>query len=162
MITLDPELLDRAMELPLVAPYSNEALPDEDGFKFLGAGCERTVWLGPDGNVYKCEMRDGANVKEYNQSLRLRGTADLPCWIYIPETAYDAASNIVVAEYIDGREINTWDCYDNGCDEDGCAWSVAMEAFEFIGSFDGHPGNCKVFKGNAQSELIVALIDFTR
>jgi hypothetical protein len=170
VITLDRELLNVAKNLPLcLERYDSNGervppLPDQDGFVFVGAGCERTVWLGPDGNVYKIQnsSRDNANVKEYRESLRLRGNADLPSWIYIPETAYDEETKIAVAEYIRGEQ--PWHCYYDTCECAGsvCRWQRASEAFDHCGSNDGHAGNCVIIEGNSVDSFTVAIIDFTR
>jgi hypothetical protein len=168
MITLNRDLLNVAANLPTSDYFSERSefgtrLDDQDGFKFLGAGCERTVWLGPDGYVYKIDKYDGnANWNEKRHSERLRAKADLPTWVYIPEVAYDEETKVEVTEYIVGS--TPWDCYydDCKCETDYCLWSLCSEAFDYCGSVDGHPGNCRVIVGNTESECIVVLIDFTR
>jgi len=174
MITLDRNLLDRAAQLPRISEdYGDDSqdytsppiFPDMviDGFRLIGSGCERTVWLGPDGYAYKVQAYDGgANYEEWRRSLILRANPKLPCWVYIPETAYDDVTKIAVAEFIRGEQ--PWHCYYDTCECPGsvCRWEMASEAFDYCGSVDGHAGNCVIVDGNSPDDFIVAVIDFTR
>jgi hypothetical protein len=170
MITLNRELLERASRLPYVSyaswdsEFDGRDAEDQDGFIFLGAGCERTVWLGPDGMVYKCDGRYGGqqNYNEYVKYQKLSASVDLPCWVYIPETKFDEKTGINVAEYV-GGETPSGVCYYDMCECRGpCIWEMCNDAFDYVGSLDGHPGNAKVIRGNGAQDIIVAVIDFTR
>jgi len=173
MITLDRELLTLAAKLPRIHQeyeYSSmgaeKPIPpdyEQDGFKLIGSGSERTVWLGPDGQVYKVQALNGwtSNVDEARASRRHRRNKNLPYWIYIPETEYDEVTGIAVTEYIRGTQ--PWECYYDTCVCEGtCRWEAANEAFDFLGSCDGHAGNCVIIECNSPSDFIVAVIDFTR
>jgi hypothetical protein len=174
MILLNRELLDRASKLPRIRrefEYSEDGtetpLPfdkEVDGFRVIGSGSERTVWLGPDGYVYKVQANANhvANKNEWKNSVKFRSTPDWPTWIYIPETEYDEITKVAVAEYIQGRQ--PWQCYYEGCicDTEECCWMKALEAFGYCGSVDSHAGNCVIIDGDSPSDFIVAIIDFTR
>jgi hypothetical protein len=171
MITLNRDLLDRAARLPRYS-FNNEDFvsvdnrvthESVDGFDFVGAGCERTVWLGADGLVYKVPNRWewNNNPVEVKRSEELRADERIPDWLYFPEMAYDDVTGIAVAEYIDGTQ--PWGCYYDTCECVGeCRWERAAEGFTYCDSYDGHAGNCVIVEGNSPESFVVAIIDFTR
>ena len=162
-IKLNRDLLNVAKNLPVTHGWEayDNILPNQDGFVFLGAGVERTVWLGPDGMVYKIDDDGNANWNEWRHATKYRRSTDLPCWIYIPEVAYDSRTGIAVCEYVRGNEPPA--CWEECmCQYDPCYYGVMMDAFDYCNLGDGHEGNCRVVEGNSPSDYVIAILDLTR
>lgn len=166
MIKLVRELLDHVATLPIVPSWEEgDPIPEDPKglFKFVGAGSERVVWLGPDGMLYKAQKHSDwqSNWTEFTFSKRLRSKETLPLWVYIPETNFDETTQVLVTEYIQGWQ--PWECYYDACTCRGeCRWERAAEAFDFCNSSDAHAGNCVIVECDSPDSFMVAIIDFTR
>lgn len=90
-----------------------------EGFTFLGAGCSRSAYLGPDGWVYKVGDFD-ANAREIRNAHTLSSNPRLPVWAYIPTFEFVCEvtheRSVIRTEYFTHKVEKN--CY--WCEEDNC------------------------------------------
>lgn len=114
------------------------------GWTYLGEGCERRAFLGPDGLVYKMSRYGDKyqSPREVTRAWQLRKQA-LPDWLFVPRAYYSAEFNVSVMEYAKGVHP----ALDHPCDrscvcEDETCWKKrAAWVRNELGIIDVHGNN---------------------
>ena len=123
--------------------------PNHSGFQWLGGGCSRQAWLGPDGVVYKVTIGTANQIEA--MAYAIRAMIDHPKFGIPMTSLYSFRGeagrvDVVAMEYCGTQECAKYDydrCGAYTC-HDGCTCGYEdewNEAHEFFGNSDFHEGN---------------------
>lgn len=125
--------------------YATVSLPK--GWRELGSGCDRTAYKGPDGLVYKVSSWSGEhsqNLHEARRCWEIRNSDKRPEWLFVPKAHYDAATGIVVMEWVRGKAPNAY-CGWRACKCEGSCWTARTRWLaRELGMGDLHHKNVKI------------------
>lgn len=125
----------------------NKVMPR--GWRYLGSGISRTVYLGPDRIAYKVSPQDaGANKLEHKKAKQLRKKE---IEFQIPETELYLGGRVLAMEFVERSKTRR---YYYGCDCEGdddcfrlrCAYRVEAAFNKQTRLIDFHSGNCMIGK----------------
>lgn len=117
-------------------PVGSEDAPE--GFEFLGAGCSRDAFLGPDGVVYKYGSTYANECEADNYKYILPNMPD--GWTLAPSTYY--ACGVLAMECVRGMIDNEYHNDDEECICSGrCIQDTISELTRATGLYDIHDEN---------------------